>query len=85
MSSMLQDLENLIWIILPLIVIQISLMGTALWQWYKKKNFLGQYKIIWILIILLMSFFGPIIFLIYSQGLETNRTINEDGLDEWEV
>ncbi len=85
MSSMLQDLGKLIWIILPLMVIQISLMGIGLWQWYKKKDFLGQHKILWILIILLMNFFGPIIFLIYSQRLEAYRTINEDVLDEWEV
>jgi hypothetical protein len=35
--------------------------------------------------ILFISFFGPIIFLIYSQRLDTYMTTTEDEIDDWEV
>ena len=85
MVSMLEELGNLVWIILPLAAIQIALMGVALWQWYKKKNYLGQNKLIWLLLIIFISSFGPIIFLLYSQRISESSDANKNEIDEWEV
>lgn len=87
MADIMQVLLDLVWIIVPLLLVQITLTGIALWQWNKKKETLGQNKLIWILIILFINIFGSIIFLIYSQGIDaydTNTTSNGET-DDWEV
>jgi hypothetical protein len=87
MVDSMQELIDLVWIIVPLLMVQITLTGTALWQWNKKKENLGQNKLIWILIILFLNFFGSVIFLIYSQGINAydTSTPSNGETDDWEV
>ena len=83
----MQELMDVVWIIVPLIMVQITLTGIALWQWNKKKENLGQNKLIWILIILFTNFFGSVIFLIYSQGINAYDIISTSNgeTDDWVV
>ncbi len=87
MEDIMQELMDLLWIIVPLLMVQLTLTGIALWQWNKKKENLGQNKLIWIFIILFLNFFGSVIFLIYSQGINaydiTTTSVGET--DDWEV
>lgn len=85
MADILQELGDLIWLIIPLLAIQLMVQGLALWQWYKKKDYLGQNKMAWLLIILFVNFFGAIIFLIYSQKIVIYSETKEEEIDEWEV
>lgn len=87
MADIMQEIMDLVWIIVPLFVVQLTLTGIALWQWNKKKEKLGQNKLIWILIILFINFFGSVIFLIYSQGIDAydTTTTSNGATDDWEV
>lgn len=85
MVNILQDLGELVWILLPLMATQIGLIIVGLWEWNRKKEILGQNKIIWLLIIIFINFFGPIIFLIYSQKISASVTTVGSEIDDWEV
>lgn len=78
----LLELQKILWILLPLLALYLSLIIIGLWDWNKKKNILGQNKILWLLIILFFSMVGPIIYLVYSQRLTTYS--NEDS-DDWGI
>lgn len=85
MVNILQDFGELVWILLPLMATQIVLIVIGLWEWNRKKEFLGQNKIIWLLIIIFINFIGPIIFLIYSQKTSVSVTAVGPEIDDWEV
>ena len=83
-SSFIPDLGDLIWLILPLLILQLALMGIGLWEWNKKKENLGTKKVLWLLIILIFSIAGPIFFLLYSQRFDLPRKREEFVEDDWE-
>ena len=86
MADAIHILMDLLWIIAPLLMVQITLTGIALWQWNKKKENLGQNKLIWIIIILFINLFGAVIFLIYSQDIDaSNTTVSNEETDNWGV
>ena len=79
-QDIIKLLQELLWIIVPLILIELTLMVIALRDWYKKREYLDQNKLIWLLIILFFNFFGPIIYLWYSH----NKIMKiDDTEDEW--
>ena len=83
MFEFIPELGELVWIILPLLILQITLIVVGIWEWNRKKDFLGQNKIIWLLIIIFINFFGSIIFLIYSQRLNLIVSVNQAEIDDW--
>jgi hypothetical protein len=83
MFDFIPELGELVWIILPLLFLQIFLLAIGLWEWNKKKENIGQNKVIWLLLILLINFFGPIIFLVYSQKLNPLGYANKAEIDDW--
>ena len=83
MVSFIPEVGELLWIILPLFVLQITLIVASIWQWNRKREFIGQYKIIWLLIIIFINILGPIIFLIYSQRFYLIGDVSEAETDEW--
>jgi membrane-anchored protein YejM (alkaline phosphatase superfamily) len=79
-QDIIELLQELLWIIIPLVLIEITLMIFALMDWYKKREYLEQNKLIWLLVILFLNFFGPIIYLWYSH----NKIMKiDDSEDEW--
>ena len=82
MSLELIDLQKYIWMLLPLLALQLSLMVIGFWDWNKKKALLGQNKISWFLIILILSIIGPIIYLLYSNRLTVP---SKEDSDNWRV
>ena len=82
MSLELIDLQKYIWMLLPLLALQLSLMVIGFWDWNKKKALLGQNKISWFLIILILSIIGPTIYLLYSNRLTVP---SKEDSDIWRV
>ena len=78
--ELIELLQELLWIIIPLALIQISLTIIALWDWYKKREYLEQNKLVWLLVILFINFFGSVIYLWYSY---TKIMKIDDSEDEW--
>ncbi len=74
------NLQELFWIIIPLALLGISLLLIALWDWSKKREYLEQNKLVWLLVILFFNFFGPVIYLWYSHNKIMTVT---DSEDEW--
>ncbi len=77
MVELFQALKDYMWI-MPLAIVQISLMGIALWQWVKNHNNLGSKKIIWLFMIIFLNFFGPMTFFAYLQKLNISNPENKD-------
>ena len=83
-STFIPDLGDLIWIILPFLILQLSLMVIGLWEWNKKKEYLGTKKVLWLIIILVFSMAGPIFFLLYSQRFDLPMKGEKLVKDDWE-
>jgi len=78
--ELLEFIQAFFWILIPIVLVQISLTVIALWDWYKKRDYLEQNKLVWLLIILFFNFFGPVIYLWYSH----NKMVKiEDSEDDW--
>ncbi len=78
--NLLELFQELFWIIIPLVLLQISLVLIALWDWFKKREYLEQNKLVWLLVILFFNLFGPVIYLWYSHNKIMTVT---DSEDEW--
>jgi len=82
MDQQLTQLQEAFWIVLPVLLIYISLLIIGLWDWFKKKELLGQNKFIWLLIIMLFSIIGPIVYLVANHQL-TLEEKNITKYDDW--
>ncbi|MBT9166648.1 MAG: Negative regulatory protein YxlE [Chloroflexi bacterium] len=54
-------------LLIPLAVIQLALFGVALWDLIKRKRVTGGNKLVWGVVIVLISFIGPILYLIVGR------------------
>ncbi len=66
------NIYELIPLLLPLLVIQLTLMIYALVDLSKRKTVTGGNKILWLFIIILLNMIGPIIYLVAGR----KETIN---------
>ncbi len=82
MADVWTEIQELLWLIIPLAILQFTIMLIALRNWYKKRGLLGQNKLLWLLIILFVNLFGPIIWLYYSYNTLIESS---EGIDEWEA
>ena len=81
-EQIIEFLKDWIWVLLPIFIVQISLTLIALWDWSKKREMLGQNKLVWLLLIVFFNFFGPIIYLWFSHT-KIDTTPTDDSEDEW--
>ena len=81
METLLQTLQEFLWILVPLLIIQITLMIIGLWDWSKKREFLGKNKLIWLLVIIFFNTIGPITYLYYTRRIQVDTL---PMLDDWE-
>jgi hypothetical protein len=65
----LQSIVNALPFLIPLLVIELALMVIALLDVIKREHVRGgnQYKPLWIVLIVLVSLFGPIIYLLFGR------------------
>ena len=54
-------------LILPLVIIQLGLMGFALWDLIKREKVKGGNKIIWGVVIVVVNYIGPILYFIVGR------------------
>jgi predicted ABC-type exoprotein transport system permease subunit len=67
MEELRNTLETINWtLILPLIILQLILVIIALIDWTRAEQTNGS-KWIWLLIILFISLFGPILYFIFGR------------------
>ena len=59
--------SQLVLLLLPIIAIQVVLMILALIDLFKRKKVTGGNKIIWGLVIVLINFIGPILYLVIGR------------------
>jgi len=55
-------------ILLPLLAIQLSLMIWALVDLVRRERVRGGSKLVWVLVILLLNFIGPILYLVWGRN-----------------
>ena len=63
------DVGQLLLLLSPIIIIQLVLMIIALWDLIKREKTKGP-KWLWVVIILLVNFIGPIIYLVIGREEE---------------
>lgn len=63
------DITQLLLLLSPIIIIQLALIVIALWDLIKRENTRGP-KWLWVVIILLVNFIGPILYLVIGREEE---------------
>ncbi len=64
------DITTLLLLLIPLLIVQLTLMIIALIDAVKRENFKVGNKVVWVLVIVLINIFGPIIYFIFGKGDE---------------
>jgi hypothetical protein len=54
-------------LLIPILIIDLGLIAVALWDLYKRERVKGGNKWVWLAVILLISTFGPIIYLVVGR------------------
>lgn len=69
MNEGLQSIIKILPFLIPLAIIQLTLMVIALLDVIRRERVRGgnQYKPLWIVLIVLVSLFGPIIYLLFGR------------------
>lgn len=64
---MLPDIMNYLPIVIPLILLQLILMVTALLHLVKNDRLNQSNKIVWALVIIFVNLIGPILYLLFGR------------------
>ncbi len=59
----MEEIREYLPLLLPLFIIQLTLMIVALVDLIRRENVLGGNKLLWGVVIVLVGFFGPILYL----------------------
>ena len=59
--------SQLVLLLLPIISVQVALMMLALIDHFNWEKVTGGNKIIWVLVIVLLNFIGPILYLVIGR------------------
>ena len=62
------ELMDIIWFIIPLVLIQIALMIASLVHVLRSDSFRFGSKIMWVVICLIVSIIGPVIYFAVGRG-----------------
>ena len=62
----MDELVDLLPLLIPILLIQLALVLIALWDLWKRESTRGP-KWVWLLVILLVNFIGPIIYLVIGR------------------
>jgi hypothetical protein len=60
--------SQIILLLIPIVLIEMGLLGFALYDLIKRKKVRGGNKWVWGLIIVFVEFIGPIIYLVLGRG-----------------
>jgi hypothetical protein len=62
------NLGQLIALLIPLVLVELGLLAFALYDLIKRKRVRGGNKVVWALVIILISIIGPIVYLLLGRG-----------------
>jgi hypothetical protein len=62
--------SQIILLVFPIVVIELGLLGFALYDLIKRKSVRGGNKWVWGLIIVVVNFIGPIVYFVVGRGEE---------------
>jgi hypothetical protein len=62
--------SQIILLVLPLVIIELGLLGFALYDLIKRKKVKGGNKWVWGVVIVFVNFIGPIVYLVLGRGEE---------------
>ena len=63
----MEEIMEYLPLLLPLFIIQVALMVVALVDLIRRQQVLGDNKLLWGLLIVLVSFIGPILYLVVGR------------------
>ena len=61
------DISLIVAVLIPLLLIQVGLIVWALVDLAKRESVKGGSKVIWVLVILIFEFIGPILYLAWGR------------------
>lgn len=61
---------QLIALVVPLVLVELGLLGFALYDLVKRKHVRGGNKLLWGIIIVVVEFFGPILYFVLGREEE---------------
>jgi hypothetical protein len=64
------NLGQLIALLIPLVLVELGLLGFALYDLVKRKRVRGGNKWVWGIIIVVVEFFGPILYFVLGREEE---------------
>jgi len=68
--------------LIPLTILELALLFTAVIDLDRRKNVTGNNKLVWVLVIVFIGIIGPIVYFIFGRKVkiankEQNRNFNE--------
>ncbi len=64
------NVGQLIALLVPLVLVELGLLGFALYDLVKRKHVRGGSKLLWGIIIVVFEFFGPILYFVLGREEE---------------
>lgn len=61
------DTSLIVAVVIPLLLVQVGLIVWALVDLVKRERVKGGSKVVWVLVILLLEFIGPIVYLAWGR------------------
>ncbi len=61
------EISGIIPLLIPLVLVQLALMGIALFDLVKRKQVKGGNKFVWGAVIVLFQYIGPILYLVIGR------------------
>lgn len=67
MGEELQIIRDMLPFLIPLLIVQLVLLVIALVDLLKRQNMPGNTRLIWLIVIVFVNIFGPVIYLIFGR------------------
>jgi len=67
MGEELQIIRDMLPFLIPLLIVQLVLLVIALLDLLKRQHMPGNTRLIWMIVIIFINIFGPIIYLIFGR------------------
>lgn len=67
MEEELQIIKDMLPFLIPLIIVQLALLVIALVDLLKRQHMPGNTRLVWLIVIIFVNIFGPIIYLIFGR------------------
>ncbi|MDI7275228.1 MAG: PLDc N-terminal domain-containing protein [Anaerolineae bacterium] len=62
-----ENLRQLLPLLLPLVILQLALLAAALWDLAHRERVRGGNKLVWVLVIVLVNFIGPLVYFLFGR------------------